>query len=378
MANQKRHPHRWRISRRDFVRGTSQATAGVVLGLHAYGQQVSVAPVAAREAATPSLRDGRPRVVRAYDGEATSWNYQSNYYFDYIDQTAVDQMFLQALEALTGASSVLQACQVLIPTYQAGDKIAIKINLNNTANQSNEIDATAPVLNALLLALITHKGVPAEDIYVYDVSRPIPTFRIRSRVPWNVNYVQSGDGLAQLDPSAPIHFRYIPTQYCPYVLSLADHLIDLCLFKDHLFVLATMGMKNHFGTTRPSPSNLHSPIDPNISDLNATPHIRSKTRLVVGDALFGVYTGGPYGEPQQWATFPGGPTPNSIFLGFDPVATESVMIDYLIAEQVHRGVPRLSHKYLHDAMVNHSLGWHEHRGANGNYQVIDYVQLDLT
>jgi len=366
MADEMREPDGRHMSRRQFVKGTSQAAAGVALGLSALGQEGSV-----RSA-------GRPRVVRSCDQNATWWDYQSNYYFDFIDQAAVDAMFLEALMALTGATTAAKACELLIRNYQPGDKVAIKINLNNNANQSNQIDATAPVINAVLLALISYRGVPPQDIYVYDVSRPIPSFRIRNRVLWNVNYVQSGDSLAQADPNAPIHFRYIATQYCPYVLSQAEHLIDLCLFKDHLYVLATMGMKNHFGTTRPGPSYLHSPINENLSDLNATPQIRYKTRLIVGDALFGVYTGGPYGEPQPWETFPGGRTPNSIFLGFDPVATESVMIDYLIAEQVHHGIPLLSHDYLHDAMSTHHLGWHEHRDANGRYRVIEYVELDLT
>jgi len=362
VVDEERQPDRRHISRRDFVKGTSQA-AVMTLGLGALGQQSSV------------FRTGRPRVVRAHDRAATSWDYRSDYYFDFIDQAVVDRMFQKALQALMGVSSTLKACHLLLPTYRSGDRIAIKINVNNHADQSNQIDATAPVLNAVLRSLIDQMGVPAVDVYVYDVSRTIPWFRIRNRVPWNVTYVQSGDSLAQMDHNAPIHFRNIPTQYCPYVLSQADHLIDLCLFKDHQYVLATMGMKNHFGTTRPSPANLHSPIHPNISDLNATPHIRHKTRLIVGDALFAIYTGGPYGQPQQWTTFPGGPTPNSIFLGLDPVATESVMIDYLIAEQVYRGIPLLSHDYLHDAMSTYGLGWHEHRDATGQYRIIDYVEL---
>ena len=366
MKHKQRDQKDRKLSRRAFVTGTSQAAAGMALGLSAFGQQRSIGPRAT------------PRVVRAYDQNATAWDYQSNYYYDFIDQAAVTAMFASALQALTGAPSPTDACLRLIPTYQPGDKIAIKINVNNQAGQSNQIDATAPVLNALLLALISVKGVPEGDVYVYDVSRPISAVRIRNRVPWNVNFVAAGSSLAQADTNAPISFRGIGTQYCPLVLTQAQHLIDLCLYKDHLYVLATMGMKNHFGTTRPSPANLHAPINQNISDLNATPHIRDKTRLIVGDALFGVYTGGPYGEPQQWATFPGGPTPNSLFLGFDPVATESVMIDYLIAEQVHRGIPLLSHDYLHDAMDYHGLGRHEHADAGGRYSGIDYVELDLT
>jgi hypothetical protein len=363
VADTEQQPDHGQISRREFVQGTSQVAAGVALGLTASGQQ------------GPVVGASRPRVVRAFDKTATSWDYVSNYYFDFIDQAVVDRMFLKSLLVLTGEATVRAACHQAFPTYQPGDKIAIKINLNNTANQSNDIDATAPVLNAVLLALTVHLGMPPGDIYVYDVSRAIPAFRIRNRVPWSVNYVQSGDSLAQANPAAPIQFRNIATQYCPFVLTQAAHLIDLCRFKNHLYVLGTMAMKNHFGTTRPGPSYLHTPISPNLSDLNATPHIRYKTRLIVGDALFGIYSGGPYGRPQRWATFPGGPTPNSIFVGFDPVATESVMTDYLIAEQVYRGVPLLSHDYLHDAMTTHGLGYHEHRAANGSYAVIDYRQI---
>jgi hypothetical protein len=366
MANDKRDRGRRHLSRRDFVKGTSNVAAGVALGVTALGQKIRIDP------------QRLPRVVRVYDQNASSWDWQSNYYFDFIDQAAVNQMFFQGLQSLTGAGSVRIACERLIPSYQPGDKIAIKINLNNNSNQSNGIDATAPVLNAVLLALISGLGVPDGDIYVYDVSRAIPSFRIRSRVPYGVNYVQSGDALAQSDSGAPISFRGISTQYCPKVLTQADHLIDLPLFKDHVYVLATMGMKNHFGTTRPGPAYLHNPIHQNLSDLNATPHIRDKTRLVIADALFGVYTGGPYGEPQQWVTFPGGPNPNSIFLGIDPVATESVMIDYLLAERLHHGLAHKSHEYLHDAMDYNHLGQHEHRNAAGKYTRIEYIELDLT
>jgi len=354
------------ISRREFVKKTSQAAVGVALGLGAL-EQKRVPPLIQR-----------PRVVRTYNANATWWDYQSNYYFDFVDQSAVNRMFLLGVRSLMNTNSDRKAWSKLLGGRQSSAKVAIKINCNNYSNQSNEIDATAPSINAVLLGLIEIAGISPENIYVYDCSRPIYSWRIRDRVLWPVNFVQSGDSLAQADYDAPIEFRNINDQYCPYVLTQADHLIDLHLFKDHLYVLATMGFKNHFGTSRPGPSYLHVPIDYNLSDLNATPQIRNKTRLIVGDALWGVYTGGPYGWPQQWETFPGGPTPNSIFVGQDPVAIESVMIDYLIAEQEYHGIPLLSHYYLHDAMEYYGLGVHEHRDEEGNYHHIDYVEIDLT
>lgn len=349
------------ISRRQFVKSSALAGAALSLGGKA-------GPLVGK----------RPRVVRVHDQNATSWDYHSNYYFDYVDQQAVDRMLLKGIQTLMGSPSKSVMLDGLLRGYRRGHKVAIKINCNNRSDRSNEIDATAPVINAVLKGLIAYLGVPERSIYVYDTSREIYTFRIRDRVLWDVNFVESGDDLAQADYDAPISFRMIGDQYCPKVLTQADHLINLPLFKDHLFVLSTMGMKNHFGTTRPGPSYLHSPINENLADLNATHHIRDKTRLVVGDALFGVYTGGPYGVPQQWQTFPDGPTPNSLFLGVDPVAIESVMVDYLIAEQEHHGITLLSHDYLHDAMDVHGLGIHEHRDEQGNYAAINYLEIDLT
>ena len=363
--SRKRPPCCKNISRRDFIKDSSKAAAGVALS---FGALEKFIPEGKRS----------PKVVRAFDLNATNWDYQSNYYFDYINQGRVNRMLMQGLRELTRTRSDADACESMLGGYRAGAKIAIKINLNNYANQSNEIDATAPSINALLRGLVDLRGIPAEKIYIYDCSRPIPAFRLRDRIPYNVNFVQSGDALAQSDTNSPISFRSIGTQYAPLVLTQANHLIDLCLFKDHLFVLSTMAFKNHFGTTRPGPQYLHPSIDNNLSDLNATPEIRNKTRLILADALFGVYTGGPYGNPQQWSTFPNGPTPNSLFLGFDPVATESVMVDYLIAEQEYHNINLLSHDFLRDAMEYHGLGVHEHRDVNGNYSNIDYVELDLT
>ena len=89
----------------------------------------------------------------------------------------------------------------------------------------------------------------------------------------------------------------------------------------------------------------------NLSDLAATPHIRYKTRLFFGDALFGVYNGGPYGEPMQWATFPGCTTPNSLFLAQHPAAHQSLMSHYLIAVLDNHWISVMRSDLLHDAAL---------------------------
>ncbi len=355
---------RWRgkkISRRDFLKGWALLSTGFLTGVDSK-----------LESSIEKVFSKRPKIVRAYSPDATYWDYESEYYFDYVNQDVVNEMVLQGTLALVKGD-----LSGITEWYDPGDKWAIKINCNNYADDSNEIDATAPVIIGVLRVLIEYLGVPPSNVYVYDASRPIPYFRIRDRIPYEINYVERGDPLAEADPISPITFRRISTQYLPYVVSRSQHLINIPLFKDHSLVLSTLAFKNHFGTTRPGPSYLHYPIHYNLSDLNANTHIRRKTRLIVGDALFGVWDGGPHGWPMQWETFPGGPTPNNLFIGFDPVAHESVMVDYLIAEQKYHGVPLLSHYYLHDAMKYHKLGVHEHRNESGKYRYIDYDEVEI-
>ena len=54
--------------------------------------------------------------------------------------------------------------------------------------------------------------------------------------------------------------------------------------------------------------------DPQIAQLNASPHIKEKTRLIVCDALLGIHSGGPGGSPQ-WAE-------KRLIVSTDPVAAD--------------------------------------------------------
>ncbi len=354
------------LNRRDFLKTGAAAAAGAAV----------VQPFAVRSATADTTVRARPKVVRVHDDRATYWDYSSNYYFDHVNQGVVDDMLDVGVKCLTNTFTVADAWNVIMASYVPGDKVAVKINMNNYAGMSNEMDAIAPSINALCHGLVDVMGIPVADIRVYDCSRPIHQQRVKDRVNYAVTYVESGDALAQADYDAPVTFRNISTQYIPLVVSQSQHLINLPLFKDHFYVLATMCFKNHLGTSKPGPSSLHSSIHTNLSDFYVNPHIRDKTRLVLGDALFGLWNGGPYGDPVQWDTFPNGPTPNSLFLSFDPVAHESVMVDYLLAEQAHHGVGETSHDYLHEAMDYHNLGVHEHCNGLGNYTNIWYIERD--
>ncbi|MDQ1316416.1 MAG: hypothetical protein QG588_63, partial [Candidatus Poribacteria bacterium] len=110
------------------------------------------------------------------------------------------------------------------------------------------------------------------------------------------------------------------------------------VLKDHSISGVTFSMKNHYGSVD-NPGALHgNNCDPYIAELNNTDPIKEKTRLIVMDASFGIYIGGPDGGPQfQY---------NSLILGQDPVALDYQCLQIINAErQKHsiQAVPNAMH-----------------------------------
>ena len=131
------------------------------------------------------------RVVWVWNPDATEsdpcsywWKKENN------DQQVTDTMFSTGMQGLTGEDSDYTAWDILFKHfnemhgygdigYQSGEKIAIKINLNNCwvlrknpyLNRDNERDASPYVVKTLLKQLIDAVGVSQENIIVYDASR---------------------------------------------------------------------------------------------------------------------------------------------------------------------------------------------------------------
>jgi uncharacterized protein (DUF362 family) len=96
-------------------------------------------------------------------------------------------------------------------------------------------------------------------------------------------------------------------------------LVNVPVLKDHSMTGVTLSLKNHFGSLRDALRH-HGPTlqcDPQIAQLNSLPPIREKTRLIVLDALTGMYDGGPFGPGRQWDC-------GQILVSADPVALDTV------------------------------------------------------
>lgn len=354
--------------------------------------------------ATPTsipIPPGSGGVVHVHAANATDWNFSTVWFGDYVHQSIVDTMVDTGLRSLTGKTSIVEAWQALLPGYVPGDGIAIKVNLNNTkpcAYNGNIIDGLIEPVNSLVKGMVA-MGVNKPDIWIYDASRPLPdAFRNRclyyqAGVPDSVRFYSTSGGCAtaatfdSTDPSAVVNFNNsnIKSRKLTDVIVKAKYLINMPILKEHGISGVTLGFKNHFGSIPDGQviggdgtDNLHGYIGPSTSNFNPlvniylNPNIKDKTRLIVGDGLFGARTN-TNEVPQPWNTF-GGRSPNSLFFSTDPVAVDCVMTDILNLEsQVMSGADN----YLKLA-AQQGLGIYERRNPDNKYNLIDYRPLEIT
>ncbi len=341
------------------------------------------------------------RVVSVHDSDATNWDYSTGFHWEYIDQDIVNSMVAGGVKALTGETNTVDAWKALIP-YQPGESIAIKLNFNNAylcGDADNGIDAYPETVNAVIEGLLSI-GVPGDKIWVTDPSRAIPDrFRKKINNP-DVQYYVDANWLTcndpnvhkvdYIDPGSP----HASTATCPegekilpsQVFVDADHLINVPILKSHgLYV--TLALKNHYGSVlyeNFDRSSMHAYFNQGsnnagcnlnteniLADINNNPHIRDKTRLVIGDGLFGnAHTN--WQSVEKWQIF-NNDDPNILFFSVDPVAISSVMTDYIMEERGWQ-----DHEMLH-AGAHLGLGVHEHWDgfADKQYSAIDYVEINL-
>jgi len=311
------------------------------------------------------------QVVHVHDPDATNWS-GSGWYGDAVNQSVVNDMTLAGLQVLTGKSSWADIwnnlfSEVQSSGYQVGQKIAIKVNFNNSGylnggcqGTGNYIDALPQPVKALVAGLVG-AGVEQNDIWIYDATGQHTDGRIipdRFRYPILASYPSvEFYGLTECIGVNPVTFggySSLTVQFSdPHgnlsdrlltsILYQATYLINMPILKVHGISPASLGFKNHFGSInkiiRAGNDSLHFYIDPSESlysstyspmiDIFQNSNIKDKTILTVGDGLYGAF-GATQVPPTSWNTF--GDAPNSLLFSQDPVAIDCVMTDLLAAE----------------------------------------------
>ncbi len=346
--------------------------------------------------------DNAATVLRVHNPGVISKDNNHDTYLDFIKGEKLDEMLAEGIREFTMQKDLKKAWLEILTNYKKGDKIAIKPNFNSL-NHGYKFTITAPqLINSVVKQLVEVVGARPDDMFIYDLCKKIPEDIVRKRINYPLNYVERMDstsifdkmksrlhyGLSSADTSSEIKMREKITDekgnlvkcYIPKVVSQVQHIINLPLLTNHIYIANSGALKNHYGTVRFSnfnsyPGVLHgSVLNKSVVDINQHPQIKNKTRIIIADGLFGVFDRGEGEGKGVWKSF-NNDFPKSIFISKDPVAIDSVMASITIKEREINKFKILSTEYLEDAM-NNGLGVYEN-GKNGRFNKIRYKEVGI-
>jgi uncharacterized protein (DUF362 family) len=328
------------------------------------------------------------RVVWAHEPAAAKWDGKTGDWWDdaNTDQQLVSKMVSSTIRSLAGKTSDKAAWDALFryfnrthggeAGYRSGEKIAIKINENENRSGGWTTGQAMPsphAVSALVAQLIEAAGVRGADITVCDPSRTIgdPVIRkIRSNAGREFQAVRFVGGKEKPDQSAaepdmdnPIRFANpaAPEAYVPKCVTEARYLINMSLLRAHVLFGVTLSAKNQFGMVffpnrgwtpaplhgyggRTQPMGSYSAL----VDLTAHRQLGGKTMLYLVDGLYP----GEHNETTvvKFASF-GDHWAASMFASQDPVAIDSVGLDFLRNEPRATQVSGSADNHLHEAAL---------------------------
>ena len=326
------------------------------------------------------------RVTWAHDPAAVTWDGTGSWWADANNhQPVIDRMVSLSIRGLSNQKDDGQAWNAIFHHfnrthgrgnvgYKAGEKIAIKANLNNTVDHGT-IDRlnSSPHLILSLIRQLTGPGKVAQSsITVFDSSRFIPGNlydKIHGEFP-GVVFVDhiGGDGRvkAEFKPDAiPFSITSRNAKGLDTVAVEAAYLIDAALLKGHVSSGVSLCAKNLFGATSIFTDwhkNAHDGFRHNADgsasyaayvDYLGHKDLGEKIMLFIIDGLYGCDSADP--PPSlKWKMAPFNDAwPSSIFMSLDGVAIDSVGFDFLTSEWPHLVDMANADNYLREAALAH-------------------------
>jgi uncharacterized protein (DUF362 family) len=323
------------MSRREFVKTAATGAAGL---------------------AFMGLTPGKNQAAEKYPhwGEAVVIRDDSATVGPNIDGKVVREMLNEAVKALTNGGG----WSSLFSSYKTGETVGIKVNC-----QWPRV-ATQPKVVAAVVNELVKLGIPPDKIIIWDAEASALLYSVM----WNVSMEFRGVRTAAtdkledaFDPAKTMDLQGNPAPLSRLLTGPA-HLINVPVLKNHFEAGTTFALKNHVGSvgkdnkTRQmlfhlpidEKNPIHkamgrgSPIAERIALINTAPDIKNKTRLIVGDALFGVYTRGPLGEPEF--------AYNGLIVGTDPVATDHQARLIIEGERKKKNLPIVPSLHIEQAI----------------------------
>lgn len=318
-----------------------------------------------------------PGVAR-WDGETGLWVEDR-----WNDQQKADAMVRAAVVQLTGERSPRRAWRALFRSfneshgrgrrgYRPGEKIAIKLNMNNalTHRDTIELNSSPFVTLALVRSLVEEGGVREQDIIVCEPSRAITDsiydkcHRAYPQVVFIDNIGGEGREKCEYYPKRILYSvdnGKLATGLARCIVD-ADYLINSALLKTHKGPGVTLTAKNWYGATDIAlqwRQNAHSNFSPDkkhgrpgyktFVDFIGHKDLGGKCMLYLIDGTYG--SRDVNGKPApKWRKAPfNGDWCCSLLVSQDPLACDAVGLDMLVGEWPEFGSFNYCDEYLREA-----------------------------
>ncbi|MGQ9731540.1 MAG: DUF362 domain-containing protein [Candidatus Zipacnadales bacterium] len=263
-----------------------------------------------------------------------------------IDVVVVEHMLDLTMSKLTSKNDPAATWQAL---FKPDDVVAIKVN----CLAGPPLSSHPPLVNAIAQRLRTYVGINGDQIIVYD--RNSTELAAVGFEPGSEAYQVIGSDEAGYDAD-PTTWGQAGSCYSRIVSEAATAIINVPVLKDHDLAGLSGALKNHFGSIH-NPNKLHMDhCCPYVADVNCSPHLREKHRLVIYDALLVCYDGGPGYKPDTTVAY------GALMAAVDPVAADTVGFSILEKLRAEQGLPPIANserapKYLQVAAdAEHALG----------------------
>lgn len=308
------------------------------------------------------------RVAWGHNPGVASWDEKTGFWWEdkFNDQNKADKLLTQTLATLTESKNAAGSWDALFrhfnkikhnlnSGYQKGQKVAIKVNCNNTYSHesNNEINANPQLILSLLRSLVNEAGVAPGNITLTDPSRFLTDniySKCHSEFP-EIHYVDhvGNDGREKaifVENAIPysVDNGKVAKGLAKCIVD-ADYIISLALMKGHVSQGVTLSAKNFFGCTSIESDwrkNSHSSgFSQNkdgsskylvFADYLGHKDLGEKTMLFLIDGIYGNKFVDKV-PAYKWSLAPfNNQWPSSLFASQDGVAIDAVVLDFILTE----------------------------------------------
>lgn len=327
------------------------------------------------------------RVAWVHSSGVADWDGRTGLWVEdrWNNQELADKMIAETVMALTGKSDAGKGWKALFTnfnkksgkgnrSYKPGEKIAVKLNMNNaiTHHDTIELNSSPFVTLALVRSLVNDGGVRQKDLIICEPSRAITDSiynKIHREFP-EVVFIDNigGEGREKCEYYPEMITYSVDNGKMARGLAKcivdADYLINSALLKTHSGPGVTLTAKNWYGATDISllwRQNAHNNISQDkrhgkpgyktFVDFIAHPHMGRKCMLFLIDGTYGSrdVNGAP---APKWQKEPfNGEWACSIIASQDALAADAVAMDVIIGEWPEFESLNYCDEYLREAAM---------------------------